>query len=81
MNVALPSIQQQSIRCQEVKINSTDPRYLAIKKTMEYMFVRQNRVPSDAVQESLQHSLPACDHRSILFGLCLLRGIVTNSLL
>jgi hypothetical protein len=35
----------------------------------------------DAVQESLQHALPPCDHRGIFLGLGLLRGIVTKSLL
>ncbi len=48
---------------------------------MEYVFVGEDRVPCDAVQEGLEHALPLRDHGHILLCLRLPDCIVTNALL
>ena len=48
---------------------------------MEDVLIRKDRVPSDAVQERLEHALPASYHSDVLLRLALFHGIVTYCLL
>ena len=48
---------------------------------MEYMLVRQNRVPSDAVEERLKHAPAPGDHVRIFLCLSLFDRILADALL
>lgn len=48
---------------------------------MKDVFIGQYRMLGYAIQESLQHTLPAGNHCRILLRLSLLDSIVTNALL
>jgi hypothetical protein len=48
---------------------------------MEYMFIGQNRVASDTIEESLQHSLALGDHSGVFLRLRLFHRIFAQRLL
>lgn len=47
---------------------------------MEDMFMREDGVSSDTIEECLKHALPPRDHGGVLLGLALLDSIITNGL-
>ena len=48
---------------------------------MKDVFVRKDRVPCDAVEESLKHTLPSGNHCRVFLCLCLLDGVIADGLL
>ena len=65
---------------QEQFDRKTYPRHLSFEKSVEYMLIGKNGMPSDSVEKSLQHPFPASDHGNVFLRLSLFDCVVSNSL-
>lgn len=58
----------------------THPRYFSVQKAMEYVFVGEDRMSCNAIEESLEHTTTTGYKCSILLRFALLDCIVADRL-
>lgn len=61
--------------------NKAYPRYFSVKEPMENMFIAQQRMSRNTVQERLQHPLPTRDEGCVFLCFSLLDRIVCHRVL